>query len=81
MRRAEHGAGPVSDGATLHALVEYCCAAHPHPGGDVPRYSIVDGAWAYCAGHGRDGHRWTRIEPTRPGYLGILTESSETREH
>ena len=75
MRRvAQQDTAPVGDKSTLHAVIEYLCTAHPHPSEDGPRYSIVDGAWAFCAGHGYDEHEWTRIEPTRPGFLGTVNE-------
>ena len=57
----------------LLAVIEFVCAAHPSPDGVGPMITLIDGAWALCAGHGADSHDWTRIEPTQRELIGDLT--------
>ncbi|HKY51848.1 MAG TPA: hypothetical protein VJP45_11390 [Candidatus Limnocylindria bacterium] len=54
----------------MTAQIERVCTAHPRPDGVGPHITIVDGAWAFCAGRGTDAHEWRRIEPTRLQFLG-----------
>ena len=45
-------------------MIERICDAHREPDPEGPMVTMVDGAWAYCAGHGDAGHEWRVIEPT-----------------
>jgi hypothetical protein len=57
-------------GMTLSALIEFVCAAHVQPDDTGPKVTLLNGAWALCAGHGDDGHDWTAIAPTRREFIG-----------
>jgi hypothetical protein len=63
----------------MNALIELVCRAHPTAQGPGPLITLVDGAWAYCEGNGRDGHEWTRIEPTRRDHVGDVSQMQEQR--
>jgi hypothetical protein len=49
----------------MDGLIHYVCEEHLQTGGAGPFITRVDGEWGYCTGHGRAGHRWRAIEPTR----------------
>ncbi len=60
--------------AHLSVLIEFVCDAHTERDPRGPLVTRIDDAWAYCAGHGDDGHQWRRIVPTQRGLLeGPLT--------
>lgn len=44
-------------------LIERICEAHREPDAEGPLVTMVEGAWAYCAGHARGEHEWRVIEP------------------
>lgn len=46
------------------AFIGRICEAHPDRDRDGPLLTLVEGAWAFCAGHGDAGHDWRVIEPT-----------------
>jgi len=54
----------------MSALIEYVCTVHQPPDAVGPQVTRLDGAWAFCAGHGEDGHEWMRIKPTRREFIG-----------
>jgi hypothetical protein len=56
------------------ALIEYVCTAHLMSDGVGPKVTRVDGAWAFCAGHGEDAHEWTRIDPKRREFIGDVSQ-------
>jgi hypothetical protein len=45
----------------MAAVIELTCTAHERPSRDG-LVTMVDGVWAYCAGNGKDGHVWQRID-------------------
>jgi len=56
------------------AFIEYVCAAHQGPDPVGPKVTRLGGAWAFCAGHGEDGHEWVRIQPIRREFIGDVTQ-------
>ena len=53
----------VQDGPDMTAFIERICDAHRDRDRDGPLLTLVEGAWAYCAGHGDERHEWRIIEP------------------
>ena len=56
------GGGAMSH--RLSVLIERICDGHVAPDRTGPLITLLDGRWAYCAGHGAAGHRWRAIAPT-----------------
>jgi len=61
----------------MAAPIEFVCIAS-HDSRSDPSVTLEQKAWAYCAAGARDGHQWTRIDPTavetlrsRPGNAGV----------
>jgi hypothetical protein len=54
----------------ISTFIEYVCTVHQPPDAVGPHVTRLDGAWAFCAGHGEDGHEWMRIKPTRREFIG-----------
>jgi hypothetical protein len=46
------------------AFIERICEAHRERDPEGPLVTMLDGAWAYCAGHQQAEHDWRVIEPT-----------------
>jgi hypothetical protein len=46
------------------ALIERVCATHLSRDPNGPLVTVLDGVWAYCAGHTSAEHEWRTIEPT-----------------
>lgn len=63
----------------MTALIELICSAHRDPDPVGPLITRVDDMWAYCEGHGRGGHDWSRIQPTRREDLAKVTDLQERR--
>jgi hypothetical protein len=70
----------------MAALIEFVCIAKHESRAD-PSVTVEQRAWAYCVAGARDGHHWTRIEPTaveavrsRPGYGRPYFVSDESDE-
>ena len=61
----------------MSVLIEYVCDAHTTRDATGPLVTRIEGAWAYCAGHGETGHQWRRIEPTKRGMLEGPKTSNE----
>lgn len=53
----------------MSVLIEYVCDAHVNRDTTGPLVTRIDGAWAYCAGHGETSHERRRVEPTTRGAL------------
>jgi len=51
-------------------LIEFVCVTHVEPRAAGPRVTLVEGAWAFCSGHGEREHEWMLIEPTRLEHVG-----------
>jgi hypothetical protein len=51
------------EGNAMAAMIEFVCTA-THPRRSDPSITLEQRAWAYCAAGARDGHQWTRIDPT-----------------
>jgi hypothetical protein len=56
------------------AFIEYVCTVHQPPDAVGPQVTRLDGAWAFCAGHGEDSHEWMRIKPTRREFIGDTSQ-------
>ena len=69
-RRLHHS---LSGEGEVEALIELLCLKHAEPDPVGPLITLVDGVWAYCAGHGSGDHSWTRIEATRREQIGDVT--------
>ena len=67
------GEGAMTD------LIEFVCREHTESHAAGPLVTPVEGAWAYCAGHGPAGHRWSRIEPTSREILEHGAQLQESR--
>jgi hypothetical protein len=62
--RIEHHEQGFSWGvAVMTAMIEFICIAS-HQNRSDPSVTLEERAWAYCAAGARDGHKWTRIDPT-----------------
>jgi hypothetical protein len=59
----------------MSALIEYVCSVHQPPDAVGPKVTRLDDAWAFCAGHGEDGHEWMRIRPTCREFIGDATNA------
>jgi hypothetical protein len=46
------------------AFIERICDAHTDPDPEGPLVTIVEGRWAYCAGHGGSDHGWRATPPS-----------------
>ena len=44
-------------------LIERICDVHTERDPEGPLVTVVDGVWAYCAGHGEGGHQWRAAGP------------------
>jgi hypothetical protein len=51
------------------ALIARICEAHRERDPAGPLVTVVDGAWAYCAGHRETEHEWRVIEPTQRQFV------------
>jgi hypothetical protein len=51
------------------ALIARICDAHRDRDPEGPLVTVVDGAWAYCAGHRESAHEWRVIEPTQRRFV------------
>jgi hypothetical protein len=47
----------------MAAPIEFVCIAS-HDSRSDPAITLEQKAWAYCGAGARDGHQWTRIDPT-----------------
>lgn len=47
----------------MTALIEYVCVSKHERRGE-PSITLEQRAWAYCASGAREGHEWSRIDPT-----------------
>ncbi len=56
----------------MDLFIRYVCDEHLIAHADGPMVTRIENAWAYCAGHGADGHRWTAVGP-------LLREELERR--
>lgn len=54
----------VQGDRTTTGLIERICDGHPDRDPEGPLVTMVEGAWAYCAGHADGEHEWRVIEPT-----------------
>ena len=54
----------VNEERAKTGLIERICVAHRDRDPEGPLVTMVEGAWAYCAGHADAGHDWRVIEPT-----------------
>jgi hypothetical protein len=52
------------DDRATTGLIERICDAHRDRDPEGPLVTMVEGAWAYCAGHSSTEHEWRVIEPT-----------------
>lgn len=59
----------------LGVLMEHVCDAHVRPDPRGPLITLLDGRWAYCAGHGSEGHRWREVAPIERGVFESTQES------
>ena len=58
------------------ALIERVCDAHPDRDPDGPLVTVIDGVWAYCAGHAEASHEWRVTEPVARHVLDTPAERS-----
>ena len=63
----------------MSAFIEYVCTVHQRPDALGPKVTRLDGAWAFCAGHGEDGHEWMRIKPTPREFIGAHSQGQRSQ--
>ena len=70
----------------MAALIEYVCTAQ-HDHREAASVTREQDSWAYCSSGAKDGHQWTRIDPTSvellrspAGNARTHLVSDETRE-
>ena len=60
--------------AAATALIERICDAHPDRDPEGPLVTVVDGVWAFCAGHADSGHQWRATDPVARHVLDTPAE-------
>lgn len=62
----------------MAALIEYVCTAQ-HQHREAASVTRERDAWAYCSSGAKDGHAWTRIDPTNVELLRSPAGNARTR--
>jgi hypothetical protein len=47
----------------MDLFIRFVCDEHLIAHRDGPMVTRLENAWAYCAGHGSEGHKWTAVAP------------------